>query len=561
MSDAAEALWPGTLPGIAWGAVEEAEEIMVRAPQDLQSRMEAFYGAARAIVPVVRGGFYARREAGDGLLGLAERHGLRAAFGDDAVQAAITDAFGASGAPAAPPATPPEPADHAELEIADEAPLELDEPHSERGTPRSSIEAVMDAVRARGVAALQEPETAARLADCDDEARAEIELRVAKLSGEKPGLGSLPARDEHSAAPLVLRSLAELGDTEPPRRRWLVPGRIPMRAVTILSGDGAAGKTTILMQLCEAVVAGADWLGAVVDEQGPALFLTAEEEDDEIHRRFAAIVRHTGRRFENLPGVQFLSLAGKSAELGVAGRDGIVRPTPLFAQIERSAREMRPRLIAVEAAADVFAGSEIDRGQVRQFIQLLRRLAIEADGAVVLIQHPSVSGMAEGQGRSGSTAWRNRARAQLYFAGRRKTGDDEPEGDVRELRVVKSNYSAHGEVVAVRWQDGVFVPLANPSAAERAAAEADVDALFLRLLDQRETQGRPVTEHPTSRSGAPHIFADLPEANGVSKAAFAAAMERLLKVGSIAVRVEGRKGHERRLLSRPDDAEQVPEGG
>jgi RecA-family ATPase len=53
-----------------------------------------------------------------------------------------------------------------------------------------------------------------------------------------------------------------------PSRRWLVPHRIPMANVTMLNGDGAAGKTTIALQLLAATVRGTDWLGSVVDEPG-----------------------------------------------------------------------------------------------------------------------------------------------------------------------------------------------------------------------------------------------------------------------------------------------------
>ena len=68
-------------------------------------------------------------------------------------------------------------------------------------------------------------------------------------------------------------------------------------------------------------------------------------------------------------------------------------------------RSTQPRLIIIDPAADVFAGKEIDRVQVRQFITLLRAIAITADCAVILAAHPSVSGMREGTGLSGSTAW------------------------------------------------------------------------------------------------------------------------------------------------------------
>jgi hypothetical protein len=59
------------------------------------------------------------------------------------------------------------------------------------------------------------------------------------------------------------------------------------------------------------------------------------------------------------------------------------------------------------------------------------------------------------------------------------------------------------------------------------AAERGVDELFLKLLDKRIAQGRPVRPN-TGRGSAPFELAGDPEANGVSTEAFRAAMERLL---------------------------------
>jgi hypothetical protein len=55
----------------------------------------------------------------------------------------------------------------------------------ERGTPQTTIEAIIYAVQARGVAALREPANIERLSRCDSIARTEINKRVALLVAEK----------------------------------------------------------------------------------------------------------------------------------------------------------------------------------------------------------------------------------------------------------------------------------------------------------------------------------------------------------------------------------------
>lgn len=65
----------------------------------------------------------------------------------------------------------------------DRAWAEFNDPRN-RPTQQSTIEAIMYAVRERGVAALKEPATAARLQECDAAAREQIQLRIEKLHKE-----------------------------------------------------------------------------------------------------------------------------------------------------------------------------------------------------------------------------------------------------------------------------------------------------------------------------------------------------------------------------------------
>jgi RecA-family ATPase len=343
--------------------------------------------------------------------------------------------------------------------------------------------------------------------------------------------------EDRETSPLPLVRVSAWQGIPVPRRRWLVPHRIPLPNVTMLSGDGGAGKTTITLQLCVATVRGTDWLGSPIEEPGPTIFFTAEEEGDEIHRRLAAIIEHQGVAFGELHDLYRLCLPGADVVLGAPDPSGFIRPTQLFASLVKAASKIRPSLIAIEAAADVFAGNENDRVQVRQFIAILRRLAIESGAAVLLIAHPSLSGMMNGKGTSGSTAWNNSVRSRLYFtSGKEK--DDDAGPDVRELKVVKANYGPEGEVVRLRWQRGLFVPVTSPSTVQQAAAEATAENIFLQCLDLKRGQGIEVV-HTPGNSYAPAVFAQMAQANGYTSKKLAKAMERLLDTGRIRVDTVG----------------------
>jgi RecA-family ATPase len=304
-----------------------------------------------------------------------------------------------------------------------------------------------------------------------------------------------------------------------------------MSSVTLLQGDGAAGKTTIALQLCVAVNSGLDWLGALIEEPGPSIFLSGEEDHDELHRRLAAIAEHRGLDFRDLSQMHLLGMPGQDVTLG-ALMGAAIKPTPMFIRLEQAVCDIRPKLLVIEAAADVFGGNENDRGHVRQFISLLRRLPQKADTAVMLLQHPSLTGMSTGTGNSGSTHWSNAVRSRLYFSKPKANGSDDPA--LRQLEVMKANYGPAGEIVKLRWQQGVFVPNTGASPLERAQAED----IFLQCLRQRRHQGIEVVP-TTGRGYAPAEFERMPEAKGLTKKGLADAMEGLLSVNRIRVDVVG----------------------
>jgi RecA-family ATPase len=194
-------------------------------------------------------------------------------------------------------------------------------------------------------------------------------------------------------------------------------------------------------------------------------------------------------------------------------------------------------LIIIESAADVFAGNENDRAQTSQFVALLRGFARQISCAVLLIAHPSLSGLAAGTGNSGSTQWTNGPRARLYFSEIKRDGDDDDTGH-RELKVIKSNYGPAGEVVRLRWHDGVFVIEPKAGSLERMAADANADAAVRRLLEEYTAQGRNVSDKPSSPTYAPASFAR--ERIGFNKRQLGDAMRRLFSAHKIRVETYGR---------------------
>lgn len=359
------------------------------------------------------------------------------------------------------------------------------------------------------------------------------------------------AEADHLGGRLPVIDLAQWEGTPLPERRWLVPNRIPARNVALLSGEGAVGKTLLAQQLAVATVLGADWLG-VTPKAGRVLLICCEDDDDEIHIRLAHIADFYGVDFARLRTDLFpISLAGQTdTVIAQPDRYGLIRPTPLYNQIFRYAQEIRPALIVLDNSADLFAGDENNRVQVRQFVALLRRMDVQIDTTTLLTSHPSLRGIENGSGISGSTAWHASVRSRLYMRRPKPEAGAHPtDSDERVLEVMKNNYGPSGETISLRWQGGLFVPTGGVHWIDKRASETAVDELFLRLLQRYSTQGRNVSHKVTAPGTyAPKLFAAEPEANGVKKTAFEGAMNRLFAKNAIRVEQYGRPSQPREKI-------------
>jgi hypothetical protein len=178
------------------------------------------------------------------------------------------------------------------------------------------------------------------------------------------------------AAPIII-DIGEWDEQPLPEQEWAVDDRYPLRQTGLFSGEGGEGKSSVVLHLCAAHALGRDWLG-VTPRPGPAIFIDAEDDALVLHRRCGALVQHYGVRFCELAAhLTLVSLVGEDAVLAApARRTGIIEPTRLYKWLLELAGDTKPVMIGIASSADVFAGNEIDRSQVRQFIRMLTRIAI-----------------------------------------------------------------------------------------------------------------------------------------------------------------------------------------
>jgi RecA-family ATPase len=336
-----------------------------------------------------------------------------------------------------------------------------------------------------------------------------------------------PPQQERPKLPFI--DMSRWDDEQPPEREWAVQDRIPLLQTTLFSGEGAAGKSANLLHECIAHPLAGDWL-RTLPAPGPSIFIECEDDQKELHRRSACVLQHYGATYREAinAGLHLMSFAGMDAVLATVSRSGKVEPTVIYSELLEQAGDIKPKMIGIASSANVFAGSENDRSQVQQFIGLTTRLAIVANGAVVLVSHPSLTGINSDSGLSGTTQWHNSVRARMYMKSVNPEPGEQPDTDLREIVFKKNNYGPISESIVLRYQNGLFLPVPGVSSLDRAAQEQTAEYVFLDLLKRFTAANRNVNDK-RGPSYAPALFAREDEARKalLNSRSFDAAMRRL----------------------------------
>lgn len=290
-------------------------------------------------------------------------------------------------------------------------------------------------------------------------------------------------------------------DTTPPAD-WVVEGMIPRGEITLLLGTGGTGKTLLAMQMATGLAAGASVLGRPVKQQKVMLFL-CEDRAEELKRRQRSIDASLGLQRGRYKG-HLRTVSRKFEDNALFtwdNRTNTFTLTPLWHSMRNDAAAFGADLIVIDTLADVFGGSEIDKQQVRKFLNVcLGKLVESTGGAVLLLGHPSQSGMASGDGTSGSRSWHDTVRSRFYFERATKDRKDSK----RKLTNMKSQYGQDGDQYLLEWRKGAFDLVMSSTAqpvAQHGVRDMEVE-LELCVIDAvRLLQAGGVSSSSSPRAG------------------------------------------------------------
>lgn len=342
---------------------------------------------------------------------------------------------------------------------------------------------------------------------------------------------------ERPPTALKLLCAADSYNTSVPPRSYLIDQWLPSGATTGLFGDGGTGKSLVAMMMATAIAAGKDLWGNAVT-QAPTLGIYCEDDANELTRRQQSINASLGLSPDDLRHCYWSSRFGEQSLLGASSVGGAYEPNELYAAIRAAALDRGARLIVLDNISMIYGDNINDPSLVTRFMSQMNRLALDINGAVLLVGHTA---KAEGSKFAGTMAWSNASRNRLLFA--------RPEGaaaarnpDLRVLSRDKSNYAQAGTTLEVCWHHGAFVsahvndtgaPAANPKEVEQNNA-------FLQHLSRLTSDQQALSTKRNASNYAPKVMATTTTASGTKykqdahRIDMERAMGRLLSAGVIA---------------------------
>lgn len=292
--------------------------------------------------------------------------------------------------------------------------------------------------------------------------------------------------------------------TNPPPYHWLLKDTLVVGKVGAIVALGGSSKSQLLLQIGVGVATGIPvaehW---EIGEPGSVLILFAEDDNDEIHRRYARIQHHLklagkGKELKDIEKRLFIfSTVGTGTLLTERTPSGEVKVTVNVDRLLALAAQIPDlRLIILDPASRFRGGDENKNEDATRFVEALEKIA-KTSGASVLIAHHSskISYNTESepsQGASrGASALTDGLRWQMNL-NRPSTSQASEMGVPKEslpryvaATITKSNYSAtHAPVLMERMDDGYLSAVTASQAQQRVEHEA-----VMRILTVLQTHG------------------------------------------------------------------------
>jgi hypothetical protein len=181
-----------------------------------------------------------------------------------------------------------------------------------------------------------------------------------------------------------------------PRRPWAVPGYLMRGSVTVLSGQGAGGKSSLVVRWTVNLAAGEAIGQFAPTEPMRVVNYNTEDDRDEQQRRYSAAMKASDHGPEVL---QRIIRCGPEDVGTLFERDpvtGRITPTAAMAQLEELCVTTEADVLFCDPLAELHNAEENDNTAMRAVVAAFRSVAKRLNIAVVILHHDRKGNSAPG---------------------------------------------------------------------------------------------------------------------------------------------------------------------
>lgn len=221
----------------------------------------------------------------------------------------------------------------------------------------------------------------------DDEYWAGLENQSYEQQWDEPEQADavLPGK----AKPSILWSITEpWNSADIPVRPWLARGYLMRRSLTVISGPGSAGKSSLMNGWASALAVGCAYHRFKPIGELRVATYNVEDDADEQKRRFSAFFDKLGLKPDAF--MSRLAILGPThvGTLLHTGRDGsILINTLVMDKLVAFVDGFKPDVLILDPFVELHAAEENDNTAVRSVMARFRSMAIEHNMAVVILHH------------------------------------------------------------------------------------------------------------------------------------------------------------------------------
>lgn len=256
------------------------------------------------------------------------------------------------------------------------------------------------------------------------------------------------------------------GQDPPQPRRWLVQDWLPAGRVAMLTGEGGAGKSRLVLQLAAGIASGGDrgkWIQGprgvlnlgrqIPDEGATVVFASWEDEPEEFDRRLFQISGNaapwvTPNRLTKLLRANMMGEGPVWAPPQGSHIASMAELTDTGTRLRRLCEQSDARLLIMDPLAAAYASQENTRGLVRAFVSHWDDWSQSNNCTTLLLAHPPKS---TAFNYAGSTDWLGAVRALWTLQRSDRDKSDNRGQSLWKLESVKGNYRGTGESVELGW--------------------------------------------------------------------------------------------------------------